>query len=122
MSPLARLFTALIAFYRKHISPRFAPRCRYYPSCSAYALQSIEVHGALKGTLLASWRLLRCNPFTKGGVDEVPEKGRWPSKPLGHAELLESWKDQDAARKDSSDNEDQPSRKRNNQPPRRPDL
>ncbi|MDO5723135.1 MAG: membrane protein insertion efficiency factor YidD [Flaviflexus sp.] len=95
MSPLARLFHALISFYRRHISPRMAPRCRYYPSCSSYALQSIEVHGALKGTLLASWRLLRCNPFTQGGVDEVPDKGKWPGKPLGHAELLKQWENED---------------------------
>lgn len=112
MTPLARLFHALISFYRRHISPRMAPRCRYYPSCSSYALQSIEVHGALKGTLLASWRLLRCNPFTKGGVDEVPKKGQWPSKPLGHAELLEAWENEDTASGTAQDE----ARKPNDQP------
>lgn len=46
--------------------------CRYYPTCSSYAIEAIRIHGALKGTALALWRILRCNPFSKGGVDPVP--------------------------------------------------
>ncbi|MBP0973334.1 MAG: membrane protein insertion efficiency factor YidD [Oscillospiraceae bacterium] len=63
----------LIRFYRKCISPLFPPCCRYYPSCSAYALTAIERFGACRGFVLAFWRLLRCNPWSRGGVDEVPE-------------------------------------------------
>lgn len=86
---LRRLFTAPIRAYQKYISPGLAPRCRYAPSCSSYALQAIEVHGVIKGTLLAIWRLLRCNPWSLGGVDRVPAKGKWPTKPLTYTELME---------------------------------
>jgi len=65
-----------IAFYRKHISRFLPPMCRYYPTCSAYAAEAIEVHGAFKGTLLAVRRLLRCNIFFPGGYDPVPDKRR----------------------------------------------
>ena len=62
----------LIQFYRKHISPQLPDMCRYYPTCSQYALEAIEKYGALKGGLMAAWRILRCNPFSKGGYDPVP--------------------------------------------------
>lgn len=71
---LKRIFEALIIFYRKFISPLKKPCCRYYPSCSQYALTAVRKHGALKGCILAVWRLLRCNPYSGGGVDYVPEK------------------------------------------------
>lgn len=71
MSYLARL---LIRGYQKFISPLFPPRCKYYPTCSAYAIQALEKHGFIKGTILAVWRILRCNPWSRGGVDYVPEK------------------------------------------------
>lgn len=64
----------LIKFYRKNISPNTAPSCKYYPTCSQYGLEAIERFGALKGSLLTVWRILRCNPFSKGGYDPVPEK------------------------------------------------
>lgn len=64
----------LINFYRRRISPKKAPCCKYYPTCSAYALAAIEKHGALKGTLLSVWRIVRCNPWSLGGIDYVPEK------------------------------------------------
>ena len=51
--------------------------CRFTPTCSEYAIQAIEVHGAIKGLILATWRLLRCNPLCKHGFDPVPQKGRW---------------------------------------------
>jgi len=52
----------------------FPPNCRYHPSCSQYAKEAVETHGALKGALLAIWRILRCNPFGGMGYDPVPEK------------------------------------------------
>lgn len=64
----------IIRFYRKHISVHLPPMCRYYPTCSVYAVEAIETHGAFKGTLLAVWRLLRCNPLSVGGYDPVPPK------------------------------------------------
>jgi putative membrane protein insertion efficiency factor len=73
MKPVSRLLAALITFYQRAISPAFAPRCRYYPTCSSYAREAILRHGALKGTGLALWRLLRCNPWGDYGYDPVPE-------------------------------------------------
>ncbi len=64
----------LIKFYRKFISPLIGARCRYYPSCSSYALEAFRRHGFFKGFILSAWRLLRCNPWSKGGVDYVPEE------------------------------------------------
>lgn len=67
-----------IRFYRKFISPLKPPTCRFYPTCSAYALEAIEVHGALKGSWLAAKRIAKCQPFHPGGLDPVPprkEKG-----------------------------------------------
>ncbi|WP_182353789.1 membrane protein insertion efficiency factor YidD [Flaviflexus huanghaiensis] len=98
MTPVARGISAVISFYQRSISPRFAPRCRYYPSCSSYAMEAVQVHGASKGTLVATWRILRCNPWSKGGADYVPEKGAWPGKPLGHGELLNLWDEEEAKR------------------------
>lgn len=63
----------LIRFYRKHISPFRAPCCKYVPTCSEYALEAYERYGFLKGTRLTVWRLLRCNPFSKGGYDPLPD-------------------------------------------------
>ena len=71
---MKKLLLTLIRFYRKHISPHFSPMCRYYPTCSCYAIEAIETHGALRGTLLALWRVLRCNPLSNGGYDPVPPK------------------------------------------------
>ena len=67
--------TALLAalrFYKAHISPQLPPACRYTPTCSEYAMEAIERHGALRGTLLAIRRVLSCNPFSRGGYDPVP--------------------------------------------------
>lgn len=64
----------LIKFYRKNISPNTPPSCKYYPTCSQYGLEAIERFGALKGGFMTLWRILRCNPFSKGGYDPVPEK------------------------------------------------
>lgn len=70
-------FIAFIVVWRKFISPLYGDVCRFYPSCSAYGLGSIQQHGLVKGSLLTTWRILRCNPFTKGGVDEVKPGPKW---------------------------------------------
>ena len=72
---------APVRFYQRFISPALPASCRYYPTCSAYAVTALEVHGPIKGMLLALWRLLRCNPLTPGGVDHVPDKGQWRYHP-----------------------------------------
>jgi len=64
---------APIHFYRIVISPHKAPSCRFYPTCSAYGLEAIEKHGALKGSWLTAKRIAKCHPFHEGGVDYVPE-------------------------------------------------
>ena len=70
---MKKLFLFLIRFYQRHISPAFPPRCRYTPTCSAYAYQAITKYGALKGGWLAFKRLCRCHPFSKHDhYDPVP--------------------------------------------------
>ena len=70
-----------ILAYQTLLSPMLGPRCRFHPSCSAYGLEAVRVHGAAKGTVLATWRICRCNPWNPGGVDLVPDKGRWTPEP-----------------------------------------
>jgi len=67
-----RLVVALIRLYKLGISPFLAPSCRFTPSCSVYAIHAFEKHGLLKGFYLSTMRLLRCNPFCRGGYDPVP--------------------------------------------------
>ena len=71
---MKELMLKALRFYRRHISPHKPPMCRYYPTCSQYAVEAIERYGALRGGLLAARRLLRCNIFFPGGYDPVPEK------------------------------------------------
>jgi putative membrane protein insertion efficiency factor len=66
------ILLGLIWIYRRTLSPVLGARCRFEPSCSAYAEEALHVHGALRGGLLALWRLLRCQPFARGGIDPVP--------------------------------------------------
>lgn len=73
---MKRFLVWMIGLYQRWISPMKAPCCRFYPSCSRYALESLERFGVLRGGLIALWRILRCNPWNKGGVDPVPEKWR----------------------------------------------
>jgi putative membrane protein insertion efficiency factor len=75
-APARALLTGLIRVYRVTLSGWLGGQCRYYPTCSHYAEEAIQAHGAVKGTGLAVWRVLRCNPFGAGGVDRVP--GRPP--------------------------------------------
>jgi uncharacterized protein len=67
----------LIKGYKKFISPLLGYNCRFYPTCSSYAIEALQIHGFFKGSLLAIWRILRCNPFGKPGLDPVPPKGKW---------------------------------------------
>ena len=70
---MKKIFIGLIRFYRKYLSPlKGNATCKYFPNCSQYAIEAIEKYGVLKGGLLAVWRILRCNPFSKGGYDPVP--------------------------------------------------
>ena len=69
---MRKILIAIIKFYQRNISPLKSTKCPYYPTCSNYGLEAIQKHGAFKGSLLTIWRLLRCNPFSKGGYDPVP--------------------------------------------------
>ena len=73
--PARFLLTALIRVYQGLLGGVFGGQCRFHPSCSRYAEEAIRVHGAVKGTWLAVWRLLRCSPLSKGGADPVPPRG-----------------------------------------------
>lgn len=70
------ILIAVLQTYRRLISPLYGQVCRFFPSCSAYALEAVTVHGALKGSWLAGKRLCRCHPWNDGGVDHVPAGGR----------------------------------------------
>ena len=75
------LLVLVLRAYRRMISPLYGDVCRYYPSCSAYALQALEAHGGLRGSWLAAGRLCRCHPWAEGGVDPVPEEFGWRRGP-----------------------------------------
>ena len=77
---MKNFFIKLIRLYQKRISANTSSKCKYYPTCSNYAIEAITIHGAFKGTLMAIYRILRCNPFSKGGYDPVPEKRRRAKK------------------------------------------
>ena len=70
---MKRILLAMLRFYKRSISPLLPNACRFTPTCSEYAMEAIQKHGVIKGTGLAVWRILRCNPFAKGGYDPVPE-------------------------------------------------
>ena len=70
---MKKIFIAIIRSYQKYLSPMKSTKCPYIPSCSNYGLEAVEKYGAIKGGMLASWRILRCNPFSKGGYDPVPD-------------------------------------------------
>jgi putative membrane protein insertion efficiency factor len=74
MTPPAALAVMLIRAYQRVLAPLFGQRCKYYPSCSEYAAQAITRFGILRGLVLAVWRLLRCNPWSHGGLDPVEEQ------------------------------------------------
>ncbi len=69
---MKRVLIYLIKLYQRYVSPLKRTKCPYIPTCSQYGLEAIEKYGALKGSILAAWRILRCNPFSSGGYDPVP--------------------------------------------------
>lgn len=71
---MKRLLIALIAFYQRRISPGLPRRCRYEPTCSAYAAHAVRELGAVRGSIVAGWRLLRCNPLSRGGIDDLADR------------------------------------------------
>jgi len=83
---LTRALVRVVRFYRKNISPLSPPKCRFMPSCSAYALEALEKFGAVKGGWLALRRILKCHPFHKGGYDPVPQELRCASCSFRHKE------------------------------------
>lgn len=71
---MKKLILKMIRVYQKYISPMSPPTCRFYPTCSQYAIEAVEEHGAIKGSYLATRRILKCHPFHEGGFDPVPPK------------------------------------------------
>jgi len=72
---VSRVLLSALRFYKARISPALPPACRYAPSCSEYAIEAVERHGAWRGSVMAIRRVLSCNPFARGGYDPVPELG-----------------------------------------------
>lgn len=81
MTALRAVFVAPLRAYQKLISPLLGQRCKYWPSCSEYAVQSIRSYGILRGLVLASWRVLRCNPWSHGGIDRVEDQKLFRARP-----------------------------------------
>ena len=79
LSPAARIGIGAVRAYQWTLRPLLGGNCRFYPSCSDYALEALRQHGALRGTGLAAWRILRCNPWHEGGYDPVPACGCRPA-------------------------------------------
>jgi putative membrane protein insertion efficiency factor len=71
---LREAFLLPLHLYRRVISPLFGQRCRYYPSCSRYAVEAVREYGVVRGSILAGWRVLRCNPWSRGGFDHVHDQ------------------------------------------------
>ncbi|MEA2419128.1 MAG: uncharacterized protein QOE60_1334 [Thermoleophilaceae bacterium] len=74
MRRLRELFLAPLHLYRRVISPALPSHCRYYPSCSTYAVEAVRDYGVIRGSVLAAWRVMRCNPLSRGGIDHVHEQ------------------------------------------------
>ncbi|MCP4400335.1 MAG: membrane protein insertion efficiency factor YidD [bacterium] len=68
---MQRILISLITIYRNYISPFFPPTCRFYPTCSEYGIQALQKYGALRGSWMTLWRILRCQPFSRGGYDPL---------------------------------------------------
>ena len=73
---MSAILIALVRAYQRLLSPLLGPRCRFYPSCSQYAVEALQVHGAIKGCALSLHRLCRCHPLNAGGLDPVPPKNK----------------------------------------------
>ena len=74
MTAIRGLFLAPVRLYQRLISPLLPARCKYHPTCSAYAVEAVRGYGVVRGTILAAWRLLRCNPWSDGGIDHVADQ------------------------------------------------
>jgi uncharacterized protein len=81
MNALRRAMTLPIRFYQRAISPALPARCKYHPTCSEYAVGAVRRYGVMRGVVLAGWRLLRCNPWSHGGVDFVEDQKLFRSRP-----------------------------------------
>jgi putative membrane protein insertion efficiency factor len=79
-SVVARVLIGLLHGYQRWVSPALPPTCRFYPTCSAYAVEALQVHGVLRGTWLTLCRLLRCAPWHPGGIDPVPPRRPRPAR------------------------------------------
>jgi uncharacterized protein len=86
---LTAILMAVIGAYQRWISPGLPRRCKYHPTCSAYAAEAIRELGPLRGAIVAGWRLLRCNPFSKGGIDDVCDRTLFREKDHVHGEHVE---------------------------------
>jgi uncharacterized protein len=81
MKTLRQALTLPIRFYQQAISPALPARCKYHPTCSEYAVRAVRRYGVMRGVVLAGWRLLRCNPWSHGGVDFVEDQKLFRSRP-----------------------------------------
>ncbi len=82
------LLIAFVKAWRAVISPLYGDVCKYYPSCSTYGLEALQLHGAIKGSALTLWRILRCNPWSKGGFDYVPGSDKHCQHVTGSSEAV----------------------------------
>jgi len=78
-----RIVIALVNAYRRWLSPLFPPVCRFHPTCSAYARDAVSIHGVWRGGWMTVWRLMRCQPFSRGGFDPVPPKSSASRRVVG---------------------------------------
>jgi putative membrane protein insertion efficiency factor len=81
MSVFRGVFLVPVRLYQRFISPLLPARCRYHPTCSAYAVDAVRSYGVARGTVLAGWRLLRCNPWSAGGIDRVSDQRLFRTRP-----------------------------------------
>jgi uncharacterized protein len=84
MTAFRAIFLAPVRLYQRVISPALPARCRYHPTCSTYAVEAVRGYGVLRGSVLAAWRLLRCNPWSAGGVDPVASQRLFRHRPAAH--------------------------------------
>ena len=97
------ILISLVKLYKKFISPLSAPKCKFYPSCSSYAIDALQKFGAIRGLALAVWRILRCNPWSLGGIDYVPERFTFKVKNVGDlADPPDEWPYEDNSKDDTN--------------------
>jgi uncharacterized protein len=84
MNAVRSIFLLPVRAYRRFLSPALPQRCKYHPSCSAYAVEAVRSYGVIRGSVLAGWRLLRCNPWSHGGYDPVERQRLFQSHQLPH--------------------------------------